>query len=103
MDLLVIILTLGLKEEVQPAKNLPKVCHKIKNKDKTMIEMVIENCLKLDPDKILIYVSKNNIQCINKIIKKREYSKLVSFYVYDVPLEQRTLSIGQKYFKDKNV
>ena len=44
-DLVIIILTFNLDEKVLPARYLPKVCHKLE--DKTIIELCIENCLKL--------------------------------------------------------
>lgn len=101
-DLIILILTLGLEEEVKPARFLPKVCHKIN--DKTIIENVIENCLRLNPNKIILYVSKNNIQCINKVLKYTNYSKMVSFCIFDNELNgQRRLSIGQRCFSDKNI
>lgn len=101
-DLVVIILTFNLTEEIRPAKFLPKVCHKIDNK--TMIEIVVENSLKLNPGKIMLYVSKNNIQCINKTLKHQDYSKLISFCIFDNELNGvRKLSIGKCCFKDKNI
>ena len=101
-DLVVIILTFNLTEEVRPARFLPKVCHKIE--DKTMIEIAVENCLKLNPAKIILYVSKNNIQCINKTLKHQDYSKTISFCIFDNELNgPRKLSIGKTCFEDKNV
>ena len=101
-DLIVIILTFNLDEEVKPARYLPKVCHKIE--DKTMIEISIENCLRLNPIKIILYVSKNNIQCINKVLKHANYSKVISFCIFDNELNGvRKLSVGQKCFSNKNI
>ncbi|GAG81359.1 unnamed protein product, partial [marine sediment metagenome] len=81
---------------------IPKVCHKIE--DKTMIEIAVENCLKINPNKIILYVSKNNIQCINKVLKHSDYSKLISFCIFDNELnKERKLSIGKECFKDKNI
>jgi len=101
-DLVIIILTFNIDEIVKPARFLPKVCHKIE--DKTMIEMTVENCLKLNPIKIILYVSKNNIQCINKVLKHANYSKVISFCIFDNELNgKRRMSIGQKCFSNKNV
>lgn len=101
-DLVVIILTFNLTEEVRPAKFLPKVCHKIE--DKTMIEIAVENCLKINPSKIILYVSKNNIQCINKTLKHKDYSKNISFCIFDNELNGiRKLSIGKCCFENKNI
>jgi bifunctional N-acetylglucosamine-1-phosphate-uridyltransferase/glucosamine-1-phosphate-acetyltransferase GlmU-like protein len=101
-DLVVIILTFNLTEEVRPAKFLPKVCHKIE--DKTMIEIAVENSLKLNPSKIILYVSKNNIQCINKTLKHQNYSKSIFFCIFDNELNgPRKLSIGKCCFENKNV
>ena len=71
-DLYVLILTFSLDQDVKPPKFLPKVCHKIQ--EKTMIEIVIENALKLNPKNIIIYVNKNNIECINKTLKHADYA-----------------------------
>lgn len=101
-DLVVIILTFNLTEEVRPAKFLPKVCHKIE--DKTMIEIAVENSLKLNPSKIILYVSKNNIQCINKTLKHQDYSKSIFFCIFDNELNgPRKLSIGKRCFENKNI
>ena len=46
-DLTILVLTFDLTQEIRPARYLPKVCHKVFQK--TMIEIVIENCLHLNP------------------------------------------------------
>ena len=100
-DLAVLILTFDVDQEIRPARFLPKVCHKVL--DKTMIEIAIETCLRLNPNKIIVYVSKNNIECINKTLKHNDYSKLITYCILDNTLEERKLSIGEKCFKGKNI
>jgi len=101
-DLFIIILTYNLDEKILPPRFLPKVCHKIDGK--SMIETCIENCLKLNPKKIMLYVSKNNVQFINKLIKHSNYTKVISYYIFDNEFtEKRKLSVGLKCFKDKNI
>ena len=101
-DLFIIILTFNLDENLLPPRFLPKVCHKVDGK--SMIETCIENCLKLNPKKIMLYVSKNNIQFINKLIKHSNYTKVISYYIFDNEMNgKRKLSIGLKCFKDKNI
>jgi len=97
-DLFVIILTFNLDERDLPPRFLPKVCHKVDGK--SMIETCIENCLKLNPTKIILYVSKNNVQFINKLLKHAEYSKVISYYIFG---DERKISVGMKCFKDKNI
>ena len=101
-DLSILILTFDLDQEIKPAKFLPKVCHKVG--EKTMIEIAIETSLKLNPTKLVVYVSKNNIECINKTLKHNNYSKLVNYCILDNELNgKRKLSIGQQCFENKNV
>jgi len=101
-DLTILILTFDLTQEIRPARYLPKVCHKIF--DKTMIEIAIETCLRLNPTKIILYVSKNNIECINKTLKHTDYSKILSYCILDNELNgKRRLSIGEICFHNKNV
>lgn len=101
-DLIIIILTFNLEEIVKPARYLPKVCHFINGK--TMIEICLEKCLRLNPMKIILYVSKNNIQCINKVLKHSNYAKMLSFCIYDNELNgPRRLTIGQRCFRNKNL
>jgi len=101
-DLFIIILTYNLDEKILPPRFLPKVCHKIDGK--SMIETCIENCLKLNPKKIMLYVSKNNVQFINKLVKHSNYSKVISYYIFDNDFtKKRKLSVGLKCFKDKNI
>ena len=79
-DLTIMILTFeldGKKKENKVEKYMPKVCGKFG--DKTMIEIAIENSLRLNPDKIILYVYKNNIEYINRILKRKPYSKLLSY------------------------
>lgn len=101
-DLTILILTFDLTQEIRPARFLPKVCHKIF--DKTMIEIAIETCLRLNPTKIILYVSKNNIECINKTLKHMDYSKMLSYCILDNELNgKRRLSIGAHCFHNKNI
>lgn len=101
-DLTILILTFDLTQEIRPARYLPKVCHKIF--DKTMIEIAINTCLRLNPTKIILYVSKNNIECINKTLKHMDYSKLISYCILDNDLNgKRRLSIGEHCFNGKNI
>ena len=101
-DLVVIIMTFYLGEVVKPAKFLSKVCHKIE--EKPMIQIAVENALKLNPEKIIIYASKNNIQCINKVLKHEDYSKMISFCICDSEMnKERKLSYGSHCYKNKNV
>lgn len=98
-DLVVIILTYGLEENIHTVKFTPKVCHNVE--EKTMIEMAIENALKLVPNKIYLYVSKYNIQCINKVIKHADYSKMISYSL--INNERRSLKNAYRCFNGKNV
>jgi bifunctional N-acetylglucosamine-1-phosphate-uridyltransferase/glucosamine-1-phosphate-acetyltransferase GlmU-like protein len=100
VGLTVIIMTFMLHQEVKPAKFLPKVCHKVNGK--SMIEIAIETSLKLNPTNIILYVSKNNIECINKILKHNDYFKLISFCILDNEKEKRRMS-ASKCFANKNV
>jgi bifunctional N-acetylglucosamine-1-phosphate-uridyltransferase/glucosamine-1-phosphate-acetyltransferase GlmU-like protein len=101
-DLTILILTFDLTQEIRPARYLPKVCHKIF--DKTMIEIAIDTCLRLNPTKIILYVSKNNIECINKTLKHMDYSKMLSYCILDNDLNgKRRLSIGAHCFNGKNI
>lgn len=88
MKLTVLILTLDLhknKERVEyksyVKKYMPRVCAKIG--DKTMIEVAIENVLKLNPASIVIYVYKNNIEFINNVLKRKHYSKILTYMFHE--------------------
>ena len=104
-DLIVCILTFNLDEVLRPSNYLPKVCHKIT--DQSMIEIAIENAHKLSPSKIVLYVTKRNLECINKTIKHNSYSRMISYCVLDNEFEiykgiGRRLSF-YKCLRNKNV
>ena len=81
MNVNILILTFELEnietEKKKVEKYMPRVCQKFG--DKTMIEIAIETCLKMNPDRIILYVYKNNIEHINKIIKRKPYHKIISY------------------------
>jgi bifunctional N-acetylglucosamine-1-phosphate-uridyltransferase/glucosamine-1-phosphate-acetyltransferase GlmU-like protein len=82
MKLSILILTFDLHKKKLNVKNntikyMPRVCAKIGNK--CLIEIAIENALRLDPGNIIIYVYKNNIEYINNVLKKKPYSKLLTY------------------------
>lgn len=80
-NLVVVIFTLDIYSEIVKPRSMAKVCYKVGNK--SMIETAIENALRLNPVKIILYVSKHNIECINKIIKYTNYAKMVSYSIVD--------------------
>ncbi len=79
MDILILTFDLDIKEncKIKPQKYLPRVCREFRGK--TMIEIAIENSLRLNPDRIILYVYKNNIEYINKIVRRKPYSKILSY------------------------
>lgn len=104
-DLIVCILTFNLDEVLRPSNYLPKVCHKIT--DRSMIEMAIENAYKLSPSRIVLYVTKSNLECINKTIKHNSYSRMIGYCVLDNDFEIRK-GLGRQLsfyrcLKNKNV
>jgi len=103
-NLVVLIMTFKLNKEINSSNYLPKVCQKLGNK--TMIEITIENALKLNPELVIVYVSKNNIQCINKILKHTSYSSMISYCVLDNEIsssQKQKLSLASKCFANKNI
>ena len=105
MNLCVIVLTSDLDKETRPPKILPKVCYKIG--EKSMIEICLENIVRLNPDKIILMVSRHNIFFINKVLKHTDYSKLISFCITDNTsndlLKNRKISLAQNCYNGKNV
>jgi bifunctional N-acetylglucosamine-1-phosphate-uridyltransferase/glucosamine-1-phosphate-acetyltransferase GlmU-like protein len=103
MDLCVIILTSNLNTEVKPPKFLPKVCFAVGTK--TMIEICLDNVIRLNPKKIIIMVSRHNILYINKIIKYSEYAKLISFCITDNSqlIIERKISLAKECYHNQNV
>ena len=81
MDLCVIVLTSNMEKETKPPKIMPKVCFKIG--EKTMLEICLENVIRLNPSRIILMVSKNEIIQINRVIKYATYQKLISYCIYD--------------------
>ena len=82
MKLSILILTFDLhkkksREKKHAGKYLPRVCAKIG--DKTLIEMAVENALRLNAANIIIFVYKNNIEYINNVLKRKPYSKLLTY------------------------
>ena len=65
------------RDEKSNGKYMPRVCAKIG--DKCLIEMAVENALRLNPISIIIYVYKNNIEYINNVLKRKPYSKLLTY------------------------
>ena len=86
MKLSILILTFDLhkkktREKKNVGKYMPRVCAKIG--DKTLIEIAIENALRLNAENILLYVYKNNIEYINNVLKRKPYSKLLTYMFSD--------------------
>lgn len=103
MDLCVIILTSDITKETKPPKVMPKVCFKIQ--EKTMIEICLENVVRLNPIKIILMVSKHDIVYINKVIKYAPYSKLISYCIYDNVkyIEDQKISLTKHCYAGKNI
>lgn len=97
----VLILTFDLDQKMKSNKYLPKVCHKIG--EKLMIEIILETVLKLNPYNIILYVSKNNIECINKVLKYTSYSRLITYYILPNYIPNRKLSIALPAIKNRNI
>jgi len=97
MNLCVVVLTSGLKDS---PRNLPKVCYKIG--DKSMLEIVLENVIQLNPNIIILMVERNNITPINKLIKHANYSKLISYCIFDSNKESK-ISMAEKCYYGRNV
>ena len=87
MNLCVMILTSNVFELDIPPKIMPKVCFSINGK--SMIEICIENALKLNPKKIILAVMRSHIIPINRLLKYKNYSKLISYHLVE---EDRNLS-----------
>jgi bifunctional N-acetylglucosamine-1-phosphate-uridyltransferase/glucosamine-1-phosphate-acetyltransferase GlmU-like protein len=101
-NLTILIMTFKLNQEIKSSKYLPKVCHKIG--DKTMIEIVLETALKINPKNIILYVSKNNVQCINKVLKHTYYAKYISYCILDNELNgEQKLSLAHNCYESENV
>ena len=87
MKLNILILTFDLHKKKTVIKTrdvkkyMPRVCAKIG--DKTLIEMAIENAVRLNAENILLYVYKNNIEYINNVLKRKPYSKLLTYMFAD--------------------
>lgn len=81
MKLSILILTFDLHKKKQTKSQnkryLPRVCAKIG--DKSLIEMAVDNALRLNAANIIIYVYKNNIEYINNVLKRKPYSKLLTY------------------------
>ena len=81
MKLSILILTFDLHKKKQTKSHnnryLPRVCAKIG--DKSLIEMAVDNALRLNAANIIIYVYKNNIEYINNVLKRKPYSKLLTY------------------------
>ncbi len=73
-------------------KLLPLVCHNFVNK--SLIETICELVVKLSPEKIIIYVTKYNIECINKCLKHTNYSKLISYCVLDNTIDAKSKDLN---------
>lgn len=103
MDLCVIVLTSDITQETKPPKVIPKVCFKIQ--EKTMIEICLENVIRLNPVRIILMVSKYDIIHINKIIKYASYSKLISYCIYDnvKHVGEQKISLTKHCYDGKNV
>ena len=93
-NLCVLILTIDINQinqnnQINNVNNiLPIVCHTVGSQ--TMIETILELILKLSPEKIIVYVNKYNIECINKSLKHQSYSKLITFCVVDNELDKNS-------------
>ena len=82
MNLSILILTFDLHKKKSRNKNnvgkyMPRVCAKIG--EKTLIEIAIENALRLNPISLILYVYKSNIEYINNVLKRKPYSKLLTY------------------------
>ena len=64
-NLTVVILAAGMGSRMN--SDIPKVCHKVG--DKTMIERIVETGKALNPKKIIIVVSTNNVEYIRSVLQ----------------------------------
>jgi bifunctional UDP-N-acetylglucosamine pyrophosphorylase/glucosamine-1-phosphate N-acetyltransferase len=64
-NLTIVILAAGMGSRMK--SNIPKVCHKVG--DKTMIERIVETSKELNPSKIIIVVSTNNVENIRNVLQ----------------------------------
>lgn len=100
MDLCVILLTNRLKKKILPPKYQPKVCYQLG--DKSILELCLDQWVKLNPKRIILMVSKNEIQQINRIVKYLPYAKSLSYCIFD-RLEPPRLSLGRNCYDGYNV
>ena len=98
MNLCVIVLTNDLKKDIKPPKYYPKVCYEVDGK--TMIETVLERVVELKASRIILMVSKHELFYINKIIKHSDYSKLISYSLFD---EKKAISASKRCYSGKNI
>lgn len=101
MDLCVIVLTSDIRKETKPPRIIPKVCFKIG--EKSMIEMCLENVVRLNPFRIILMVSKHDILYINRAIKYANYHKLISYCVYDTNIFDQKISNAKTCYEGKNI
>ena len=95
-DLAVVILTTD--DRHYDGQYLPTVCHKIS--DKTMLEIAITLALKLDPKIIILICNKYNILTINKLLRDKHYSEILSIHIDNNDLGP---IVSKKCYKNKDV
>lgn len=98
MNLCVIVLTNDLKKDIKPPKYYPKVCYEVGGR--SMLETVLERVVELKPSRIILMVSKHELFYINKLIKHSDYSKLISYSLFD---EKKAISAAKPCYSNKNV
>ena len=81
MSLCIIVTTNDLNKEIHPPKYQPKVCYSLG--DKTILEVCLDHLVQLNPKRIILMVSKNEIQPINRVLKYLSYAKLISYCIFD--------------------
>ncbi len=93
--LAVIILT---TDNISDNDHLPKVCHKISHK--TMLEIAITKALKLDPKRIIIICNRQNIRSINKVLRDKHYTKILSIHIDNKNIGP---SVSKRCYEEYNV
>lgn len=99
MNLCVVVLTSNLDEVDKVPKYIPKVCYQVG--EKSMLEICLDNVIRLNPEKIILMVSKSHIMFINKVVKHLSYSKKISYCVYEE--EKRRISSAEKCYQGRDV
>jgi bifunctional N-acetylglucosamine-1-phosphate-uridyltransferase/glucosamine-1-phosphate-acetyltransferase GlmU-like protein len=101
MDLCVIVLTNELNKTIQSPKYQPKVCYHLGNK--SILEICLDQWIQLNPKRIILMVSKKEIQQINRIVKYLNYSKDLSYSIFDSGDNKHSLKCAKSCYEDYNV